>query len=406
MSRRLRVCIATTSFPRWLGDSRGTFIWEAARAVKLAGADVHVIAMHSPGARTFEVLDGILVIRPRYLVPERLEVLQNAMGGLPVVWSRNPWARFALAPFILAHTLAIIRYGRNCDVIHANWTLSAFAAYAGQWAHGRPILVTVQGSDVFQAPRVPLIRLITKLTLRGCARVLALSRSLAEVTAQLGVPVEQIEVLPNGVDVDYFRPSEKREPLILFVGSLIERKGVRYLLEAMRFIHQTLPQLRLVIIGEGPQQAELQTLANRLGLANVVMFLGSQPPDAVSNWLSRAQLCVLPSVEEGLGVVLLEALASGTPCIGARVGGIPDVVTEEVGALVPPAEPSALAQAALRILRDPELWQAMSRAARQRAESQYSWRGIAKRLLTLYEWAATHAGQRPRRLAPIDDAPR
>lgn len=393
----MRICIVTTAFPRWPGDNRGTFIWEAARAVRAAGASVRVIAMHSPGARTREMLEGVEVIRPRYLAPERLEVLQSAMGGLPIVWKQKPWARLVLGPFLAVHTLAVMRHARDCDVIHANWTLSAAAAWAGRAFHQRPILATVQGSDIFQAPRLPFVRPVTRAALRGCVRVLALSRALAEATAGLGVPAERIEVLPNGVDVGQFRPSpaEAREPLIVFTGSLIERKGLRYLLQAMPLIRQKLPDQRLAVIGEGPQQAELQTLAGQLGLAEAVDFLGAQPPEAVGRWLARARLFVLPSVEEGLGVVLLEALASGTPCLGSRVGGIPDVVTADVGALVPPADPAALAEAAVGLLSDPAGWQALSRAARRRAETVYSWRRVAGRLLTLYQWAAAPSGAPP-----------
>jgi glycosyltransferase involved in cell wall biosynthesis len=223
-------------------------------------------------------------------------------------------------------------------------------------------------------------------------RVLALSRSLADATGKLGVPPTRIEVLPNGVDIDRFRPSDGRDPVVLFVGSLIERKGVRYLLQAMPAIHKVLPEQRLIIIGDGPQQSELQALTSQLGLTEVVQFLGGQPPDVVSRWLARAKLLVLPSIEEGLGVVLLEALASGTPCLGTSVGGIPDVVTEEVGTLIPPADTGALARAALHLLGDPGRWQALSRAARRRAEVHYSWRRIVERLLTLYHWAATQVG--------------
>src|SRR3989304_6742040 len=126
----MKVCIVTTSFPRWPQDTKGTFVLEAARAVREQGVKVRVIAMHNPGSKTKEVFPpDIEVIRPRYLWPERWEVLQTEGGGLPTLWKRRPLARPALIPFFITHTLAIMRYSRDCDLVHANWTLAAAPAW-------------------------------------------------------------------------------------------------------------------------------------------------------------------------------------------------------------------------------------------------------------------------------------
>src|SRR5262245_22743250 len=101
----MKICIVTTSFPRWVGDHRGTFIFEAARAICAQGVEVRVIAMHHPGAKTREFMDSIDVIRPRYLWPERLEILQREGGGLPAIWRRHWGARFALLPFLITASL-------------------------------------------------------------------------------------------------------------------------------------------------------------------------------------------------------------------------------------------------------------------------------------------------------------
>lgn len=382
----MKVCIVTTAFPRWPGDDRGIFVFEAARAVQALGAQVRVIAMHSPGAKTREAMDAIDIIRPRYLWPERLEVLQKEGGGLPIIWRRSKLARLAALPFGLVHTMTIMRYARGCDIVHANWTLSAAAAVLAQSVHRLPVVVTVQGSDVFQAARIPVVDRVTTAALQRCVRVLALSHSLANAVIDLGVSPSKIETVPNGVDIDRFQPTDsEREPLILFVGSLIERKGVRYLIAALPYVLQVLPDYRLAIVGEGAQRPDLETLTAALGVSKSIDFVGPQTPQQVSSWMQRAKLFVLPSLEEGLGVVLLESLASGTPCIGTDVGGIPDVVTPDVGRLVPPSDPRTLSVAMLDILTSPAGWHIMSHNARLRAQTYYSWRAIGARLMNVYD---------------------
>jgi glycosyltransferase involved in cell wall biosynthesis len=381
----LKVCIITTAFPRHREDDRGGFILEAARALRAQGADVRVIAMHNPQAQTREIMDDIEIIRPRYFWPERFEVLQKDGGGLPIVWRKYKSARAVILPFFLAHTSAAARYTRDCDVIHANWTLSGAAAWASQFIHRRPIVLTVQGSDIFQAARMPVFRPLTQLTLRRCDRVLALSHSLAHATQQLGISTGKIEVVPNGVDVRRFTPvAVLRQPCVLFVGSLIERKGVNFLLQAWAQVAADFPAHQLLIIGEGSQKDILVDLARALGIAQRVRFLGPQSPLQVSEWMRQAQLFVLPSLEEGQGVVLVEALASGTPCIGSNVGGIPDVITPDVGILVPPCDVGALANAVRQILNNQEHWEQLSAQARQRAVEHYSWDVIGKRLMNIY----------------------
>jgi glycosyltransferase involved in cell wall biosynthesis len=391
----VKVCIVTTSFPRWAGDSRGTFIFEAARALRDQGLAVCVIAMHSPGAKTREWLEGIEVNRPRYLWPERLEILQKEGGGLPIMWRKSRFARLAILPFILVCTLAVMRHARDCDVVHANWTLSAMAAWLGRFYHRRPIVVTVQGSDIYQATRLPIITHLTRAILDGAQRILALSRSLAEATIALGVSANKVEVVPNGVDTDLFRPATSlREPFLLFVGSLIERKGVKYLIQAMPHVGRAFPAYRLIVVGEGPQRNELSQLAEALGVGDHVTFTGAQSPAEIQMWMRRASLFVLPSVEEGLGVVVLEALASGLPCLASEIGGIPDLITPEVGKLIPPANVEALGEAIVSLLGAPDRWARMSMRARQRAVAHYSWKTIAGRIVAIYQNVLAVEGKR------------
>jgi glycosyltransferase involved in cell wall biosynthesis len=381
----MRICFVTTNFPRYPGDGEGTFIWEAARAVACHGHTVRVIAQHWKGLPTRQWMEGIEVIRPRYWWPESAEMLRREGGGLPVIWRESWLARLQMVAFLGIHSLAVARYARDCDVIHAQWTLSAGAAWISRLIHRRPIVVTLHGSDVFQAAQGWLGGCLTRQVLNGCDRIVSVSQALAQAVGRLRIAPASIVVIPDGVDVAQFRPAlQPRQPEIVYVGSLIKRKGLPYLLEAMVQVVRELPALRLTIVGDGPERAALESTAVKLGLSECVTFAGLQSADGVRQAMQRAMAFVLPSVEEGLGVVLLEALACGTPIVASRVGGIPEVVTAGVGRLVPPADPPALAQVLIQMLHDEASWPEMSRNARRRAEDQYDWSKVAARMIGLY----------------------
>jgi glycosyltransferase involved in cell wall biosynthesis len=385
------ILVATTSFPRWEGDYRGTFIWEGCRALASLGARVRVVAPHAAGAKTHEVLEGIEIFRPRYLRPEGWELLLETPGGLPVLWAERKLGRLAVFPFFLSHALAIARLARDCDLIHAHWVLSAFAASLTAPWHRKPLVCTVQGSDVYQAMRLPLAGALGRGALRGARQVIALSTSLAEAAAAQGVDPQKITVIPNGVDAKLFAPNgAPREPVVLFAGSLIERKGVRTLIEAMALLRPRHPDWRLVVIGDGPQRKALEALA---GPSDFVRFTGGLVPAEVARWMRRAGLFALPALEEGQGVAMLEALASGTPCVASNVGGIPEILSPEWGALVPPGDPRALASALQALIEHADKRREMGRAAAAGVRGRYDGPVIARRILGVYaEVASQSAG--------------
>jgi glycosyltransferase involved in cell wall biosynthesis len=294
---------------------------------------------------------------------------------------------------MVRHSQTIAQRARHCDLIHAHWTLSGGAALWGRALHRKPVLVTVQGSDIFQMAKSKAGAWFTRSVLNGSDQVTALSHALKDAAVQAGAKPEKIAIVPNGVDIQRFTPPAEDErgqssepPIILFTGFLIKRKGVRYLLEALALLPPNLLPYRAVIVGEGPEEDALRQQVATLGLGGRVEFAGFQPQAVVSEWMRQARLFVLPSLEEGQGVVLLEALASGTPVVASDVDGMRDVVIPEVGYRVAAADPAALAAALEQLLRsDAATWQRMSQAARARAVQVYDWDKIAARFVAIYE---------------------
>lgn len=382
----MKIGIITTSFPQSKSDYVGAFIYQAARGLQRLGYQVKIVTIHSPGTPTHETWEGLEIYRTKYL-PEAWELLKSEGGGLPEVWKKNPIARLQLIPFSIAFMVDVFIHTRDCEILHANWTLSGIISWIVCTFTRKSYVVTVHGSDIYRTRGWPFIIDITRPALRNAKKVIVVSQALAETVNSVGVPYSKIKVVPDGVDTRFFipLPYEGRTNTILFVGSLIERKGVIYLIQAFSKVIEHFPNYKLILIGEGSQRAECEGLVKRLGLKENVSFTGAQSQASVAEAMRKAKILVLPSTEEGLGVVLLEALASGTPVVASNVGGISDVIDDNVGVRIPPADPDHLAKAILSILRLPvEGWMNLHQNSRKRACEDYDWDKIAQRLIEIY----------------------
>ncbi len=391
----MRICIVTTVFPRRLGDGEGAFIWQHALGMKTLGHEIKIIAMHSPGTLRHEFFDGVPVYRVPYWWPEHAQRLRRVGGGIPINVRGSKLAKLQLGTLFAALATQVIGHGRNSDIIHANFTIAAGASLLGKPMHRRPVLITVHGSDIFQGPSYPLGGAFTKAVLQNSDAVVAVSGALRERAIEIGAPASRCTVVPNSVDTQFFAVARSgwsaRDAHILFVGSLIKRKGIDYLLQAFAKIETALPETKLLIVGEGPELEALKSLAGELGIADKVRFTGMLDRVSMRNLMQGARVLVLPSTEEGQGVVMLEALACGTPVIGTTVGGIPEVINPTVGRLIPPRDVAALAGALLALCNDDVRWNEMSIHARRLIEEAYAPAVVARRYDAIYSSTLNHA---------------
>jgi glycosyltransferase involved in cell wall biosynthesis len=384
----MKVCILTTAFPRWREDTHAPFIFEAVRNIQNKGVNLCVVAMHNPGSATKENWNGVEIIRPRYL-PERFENLRKEGGGLPATWKKNPLGRLALFPFLIVHSLELIRQARKCNLIHAQWTLSGIICWLTKWLHHKPFIVTVHGSDIVQGGKIPLVRWFTRKALNSADQVIVVSSFLRDASIALGVKPNHVVIIPNGVDPNLFHPyNGKKQQIVLYVGSLNEYKGCHILIEAMKKVLIHFPSAKLKIIGEGPQKKEWNTLVKSLKLGNHVDFLGQLSQSEVAQQMRSAYILVLPSFSEGFGVVLLEAMASGTLCIGSEIGGIPDIIRNTVCKLVPPGNPDILAESIIGLFDDSKNYAQNALQVRKLVEEKFSWDLIADQIVQIYKSVA------------------
>lgn len=303
-------------------------------------------------------------------------------------------------PYALALASKLIEVGREVglEVIHVHYAVphaaSALLAARALAPRSPRTVVSLHGTDVTQVGIDPAYREITDSTLREADALTVPSAYLRERAHEAFGMGEAIEVIPNFVDVARFRPGprdqamlrgffpemEEGAPLLVHVSNFRPVKRTRDLIEVLARIRRRLPA-RMLLVGDGPERPGTEERARELGLGEAVRFLGMRPDFA--SILRQADLFLVTSEDESFCLAALEAMASGVPVAAYRVGGIPEVVREGVGALVEPFDPDALAAAALEILESRDR-ATMAAAARARAEGHYRREPAVDRYEALY----------------------
>jgi glycosyltransferase involved in cell wall biosynthesis len=232
--------------------------------------------------------------------------------------------------------------------------------------------------------------------LRACEAMVPSRQQLDDTVRSHFLRRDRVHVVPNGVDVELFRPQSRDDvrsdlglpstPIVVAVGRLNAEKGFHYAIESLARV----PAAMLVVVGEGEQRSELEQLAVGLGLGDRVVFVGPQPPELVARYLAAADVFVFPTErDEAAPVVLIEAMASGTPVIASRIGGIPDALGEsgDCGLLVAPRDVDGLASAMSTLLGDTALRDRLARSARHRVEAEFTVERMVERTVNVYRIA-------------------
>jgi glycosyltransferase involved in cell wall biosynthesis len=254
-------------------------------------------------------------------------------------------------------------YRKKVDVVLGTWAYpDGFASVVAARLLGVPCVVKLHGSDINLIAKEPGPRKMTSWALPKAARVVAVSRALADEVVAMGVERERVTIVMNGVDGELFRPRDRAAaraelglpagPLAVFIGNLKPVKGVLDLGAAWARVVRHVPDATLVVVGDGEQQDELVAMTKPLG--ERVRLIPRQPLEQVPLYMAAADIVVLPSRNEGTPNVVLEALASGRRVVATAVGGVPDLITSPtLGTLVRPGDPDALADALVLALKEP-----------------------------------------------------
>jgi len=310
--------------------------------------------------------------------------------------------------------LSIVRDPLDADIVHGHTWYAAMAGFMAKVLYDIPLVATVHSLEPLRPWKEEqlgrsygLSAWVERIALEAADRVIAVSsQSKEEILSYFNIPPERVTVIHNGIDPGTWKPSPERATrqaygiegdYILFVGRASRQKGMVHLLEAMRHVD---PDVRLVCCAAASDTPEVEEeLAAKVKETPRCLW--------INTWLREEQYIELysnctvfacPSVYEPFGITNLEAMACERPVVASDVGGIPEVVVPEVtGLLVPPADPSALADALNRILRDRTLARAMGLAGRRRVEDHFSWTSIAARTQRMYQELLKERGRRPSR---------
>ncbi len=340
----------------------GSFVLDQVNAVTpFVSATVAVLVPHPPGFSRYRH------IRSRFAGKSAGPEVEH---NIPIFYLRYrtlPELGRYLNSIQAARTLVgfLRRHNEKFDLIHAHFAYTAgFAAVRSARQKKIPAIITVHGSDINYYTRRHLRNFIaagyTIWGLRHADAVHAVSQDLKTKVVALGIDSQRITVIPNGIQDELFFPRRDKATLrrqlqlpesstiFLYVGNFSRVKGLDILLNAFAQVQAKLANATLLMIGGGELETELKQRAQMTGFGKKIIWAGRKPHEEIPDWMNVADFLVLPSLSEGFGLVLLEALACGTPVIASAVGGIPEIlIAPELGTMVPPGDEEKLTAAML-----------------------------------------------------------
>ncbi len=380
----MRLLVVTTLYPNEVQPRHGIFVETRLRQLLAGGGMQALVIAPVPwfpfsGERfgeygryarvpAREMRQGITVYHPRYLVVPRIGMLLTPVFLALSIWSTVRRLR---------------REGLRYDVVDGHYYYPDGVAIGllSRFLH-RPFVVTARGTDINLIPRYALPRKMILWAARRAAASITVCRALKDEMVALGACEDKIHVLRNGVDLELFHPLPRRECrreldlmriTLVSVGHLIERKGHHHVIDAVAL----LPEVELLIVGDGEEQHSLQARVERLGLGERVRFLGALDQRELPRVYSAADVMVLASSREGWANVLLESMACGTPVVATSIWGTPEVVSEPcAGVLVERRDGESIAAGVRRLL------------------AHYPDRDATRAYAERFSWDATVAGLR------------
>jgi glycogen(starch) synthase len=385
---RLRVLVLSWEYPPRIVGGLGKHVHRLSTSLAAAGHVVHVVTRDHPDAPPEEERDGVHVLR---------------VGEYP------PMVPFEdLVPWVLQFNVGVLERATKLllqdevDLVHAHDWLVAYAAAALKNLFDLPLVSTVHATEYgrhqghLPGPMNKLIHQVEWWLTYESRRTITCSRYMHDQVREIfQLPPEKLDVIPNGVDlearvqpegVEAFRAARLApgEKMIFYAGRLEYEKGVQTVLDALPLVLERQP-VRFFVAGVGTHEEALRAHAARAGLDGRVTFLGFVGEEELRMYYRAADLAVVPSLYEPFGMVALETMAAGTPCIAADTGGLRELVVHEAtGLRFSPGDPASLAAAVLRLLTDERLDRRLTLDARRMLNDTFSWPQIAARTAEVY----------------------
>ena len=397
----IKVLVLTTTFPRWENDTTPAFVYDLSKRLRDEELEIVVLAPHCEGAKRFEIMDGLIVYRFPYFYPAKYQRLAYGGGILPSL-KRSHLAKIQVPLLFLSELFYAFKIiiNKKIDVIHSHWIIpSGLVGAVCRRIFGIRHITTLHGSDINTIKKSKILSRICSFILHNSDEITANSSYTKKAILSIDDRAKnKVEVVPMGVDINRFKSEDNTnlkevfgaEYIILSVGRLIDWKGTKYLIIAMKEVIKKFSNSKLVIGGNGAEKGNLEKLIEELNLEGDVIFAGYIEDIDLPKYYDSADVFVLPSINikgqtEALGVVLLEAMASGTPIIGSNVGGIPDIIKDGYnGFLVPEKSPEGLADKIIQLLSNKELAEKFSVNGLETVGERFTWEIVGEQFMQIY----------------------
>ncbi|HAF67000.1 MAG TPA: glycosyl transferase family 1 [Clostridiales bacterium UBA9857] len=378
MTMGLRVLMLTWEYPPDHVGGLGRHVCHLSEAMAKLGAEVTVLTRGVHGRPLIREQSGVEIISavPYDLHPPNF-----------VTWT----AQFNVS---LMETCNKLFAKGRFDLVHAHDWIVAYAARALKHSWEVPLIATIHATECGRQKglHTPMQHHISQTEWWLCYeawKVITCSAYMKnEVQSLFSVPGDKTEVIPNGITEPWFKVTKRlsADPMLLYVGRLVPEKGPHILVQAMKQVVFHYPDAKLVVAGAGPMEGHLKEIVYNNGLANAIEFTGHVGDKALYDLYSRAWVAAFPSSYEPFGIVALEAMATGTPCVVGDTGGLSEIVDHGfTGFKVEPDNPDALANTLVYLIGDRKMRAQLARNAKEHVRRNYRWEDIARATLSVYE---------------------
>ena len=377
--------ILSWEFPPRIVGGLGRHVYWLSKSLANKGIDVTALTIGYPDLPKKETANGARVIRVpswRFVSPDFLS-----------------WVDFVNLEMV-KKALELVKKEGRFDLIHVHDWLTAFSGIALKHMLRAPLIATFhatetgRGGGIFDEFQRRIHEIEWLLNFETWKIICCSNYMKYEVIRDLGAPIDKIVVIPNGIDLEMFSKTIKInrdkyalpwEKIVLFVGRMVYEKGPHILIEAAHRALMIDNSLKFVLVGDGPMREQLMRRVYELGIAHKILFTGFIDDEELIGLYQLADVCVFPSLYEPFGIVVLEAMAAGCPVIVSSIGGMQEVVDNDVnGCKVPPGDIEALKSAILRVTSDDNFRKWLSENAKRKVRD-YDWKNISERTIEIYK---------------------
>ncbi|MFH1335606.1 MAG: glycosyltransferase family 4 protein [Candidatus Zixiibacteriota bacterium] len=392
--KKKKVLFLTQSFIRFRGDISSAYLHVLAKKIFDLGYDVEVLSPHEKDLLFYEKVENIPIHRFRYGSDgwERL-AYQGVMDQLV---RKSLINKLIFLLFLISYFWNAIKLAKKPEVklIHAHWWIpTGLVATLVSMMYGKPLVITTHGTDIRILKPYGISHMLGSFVFKRVSHVTVVSNFLKKkLISVIPIPPSQVTVRPMPVNIEQFGPPERKRKnakdrkTILCVARYTKQKRLDTLIDALGLLKAEGMEVNAILIGEGDEEGSLKKLIGEKNLSSQVTFLPLMPQDELNRYYQKSDLVVLPSVDEGFGLVLVEAQMCRIPVIGADSGGIPDIiVNEKTGLLFPPGDSTSLAKCIKRIFDDEGLASELISNAYQEARTRFSPDSTAKTFVGIYD---------------------